>query len=77
MECRPSEIEKWPLTCYDGAEDGIRTRDPHLGKVVFFVAMVGRTSLSCCSVQPVSTWSTESVALVERSTNGPDLNEAL
>jgi len=22
-----------PLTCYVGAEDGIRTRDPHLGKV--------------------------------------------
>ena len=21
---------------YDGAEDGIRTRDPHLGKVVFY-----------------------------------------
>ena len=23
-----------PLTCYNGAEDGIRTRDPHLGKVM-------------------------------------------
>ena len=26
-----------PLTCSDGAEDGIRTRDPHLGKVFEFV----------------------------------------
>src|SRR5271170_2791991 len=24
-----------------GEEDGIRTRDPHLGKVVFFVSVVG------------------------------------
>ena len=30
----PTWVEKWPLTWYDGAEDGIRTRDPHLGKVM-------------------------------------------
>jgi hypothetical protein len=29
-----SRVEKPHLTCYDGAEDGIRTRDPHLGKVM-------------------------------------------
>ena len=27
-------VEKPPLTCSNGAEDGIRTRDPHLGKVM-------------------------------------------
>ena len=30
----PVGVEKPPLTCSDGAEDGIRTRDPHLGKVM-------------------------------------------
>ena len=25
-----------PRHCFYGAEDGIRTRDPHLGKVVFY-----------------------------------------
>jgi hypothetical protein len=33
----PAEIrraQKLPLTCDLGAEDGIRTRDPNLGKVV-------------------------------------------
>jgi hypothetical protein len=24
-----------PLTCYYGADDGTRTRDPHLGKVMY------------------------------------------
>jgi hypothetical protein len=28
-----------PLTCSDGAEDGIRTRDPHLDRVVVFVLL--------------------------------------
>jgi hypothetical protein len=57
-----------PLTWYDGAEDGIRTRDPHLGKVVFFVSVVGPAPLACGSVHPVSTSSTQSVAVVGRST---------
>ena len=44
------------------AEDGIRTRDSHLGKVVIFISMFSPTPLSCCTVQPVSTSSTHSVA---------------
>ena len=38
-----SRVEKPLLTCYDGAEDGIRTRDPHLGKVVISVSAVSAT----------------------------------
>ena len=37
---------KPPLTCYDGAEDGIRTRDFTLGKVVVFVFL--------CAARPPS-----------------------
>jgi hypothetical protein len=51
-----------------GAEDGIGTRDPHLGKEVFSVSAVGPTPLSCCFVHPGSTSSTQFVAVVERST---------
>ena len=40
----PIRVEKPPLTCYNGAEDGIRTRDPHLGKVFEFVHGVQRES---------------------------------
>ena len=63
---------KKALTWRTGAEDGIRTHDPHLGKVVTFISVVSPTPLSCCPVQPVSTSSTHSVAATERSTNGSD-----
>ena len=39
----------------NGAEDGIRTRDPHLGKVVPFVQGVHATALSCPAVYGMST----------------------
>ena len=48
-------VEKSPLTWYDGAEDGIRTRDPHLGKVRVFVRLGPASPLKCGSVHPVST----------------------
>jgi hypothetical protein len=38
-----------------GADDGIRTRDPHLGKVILFVQGVHPSPMDCVSVQPVST----------------------
>jgi hypothetical protein len=50
------------------AEDGIRTRDPHLCKVVVSVSVLDVTLPSCCSVRAVSTQSTDSVPVVERST---------
>jgi hypothetical protein len=51
-------------------EDGIRTRDPHLGKVLELVFLMRPSSVKCFSVHPVSTPSTQSVAVVERSTTG-------
>jgi hypothetical protein len=33
-------LETPALTCHSRAEDGIRTRDPHLGKVVNFVGWI-------------------------------------
>ena len=51
------------------AEDGIRTRDPHLGKVLDLVLGVSSTPLPCCSVHPVSTQSTSTPPAVERSTS--------
>ena len=65
-----SEVEKLPLTWYVGAEDGIRTRDPHLGKVVFSVCWVGSSPPPGGPVHPVSTPSTESAPVVERSASG-------
>ena len=62
-------VEKLPLTYYDGAEGGIRTRDPHLGKVAEYVLEICSRLAKCCSVHPVSTTSSQSVAVVERSTN--------
>ena len=53
-------------------EDGIRTRDLHLGKVVFSVLRVNFTPLPYCSVHQVSTPSAASAPVVERSTmRGP------
>ena len=49
-------VEKPPLSCYFGAEDGIRTRDPHLGKVIVFVHGVHPSPLGCDTVHPVSIW---------------------
>ncbi len=54
------------------AEDGIRTRDPHLGKLVLFVCTVGSGPPLCRSVDPVSTPSIESLSVVERSTIAED-----
>ena len=64
----PSMVEKPSLTSYDGAEDGIRTHDPHLGKVRVFVLLGPPGSLKCGSVHPVSRPSTQSLPVVERST---------
>ena len=49
----------------------MRTRDPHLGKVVFFVRIVLAGLPKCGSVQQVSSSSKQSVAVVERSTIRP------
>jgi hypothetical protein len=55
---------------FDGAEDGIRTRDAHLGKVMDLVHRVPGQSLACSSVHPVSTSPTTFAPVVERSTLG-------
>ena len=65
---KPREGLKNHLTCHYGAEDGIRTRDPHLGKVMDLVHLVPATPLECGSVHPVSSPSTASAAVLERST---------
>src|SRR6202034_3801841 len=49
-----------------GAEDGIRTRDPHLGKVAEPVYRVLFSPLAFGIVQPVSIQSTGFAAVVER-----------
>jgi len=38
-----------------GADDGIRTRDPNLGKVLTWVFVVIPSPLACDCVYPVST----------------------
>src|SRR5580658_5343176 len=48
------------------AEDGIPTRDPHLGKVAGVVHVISGSPMKCKSVRPVSTQSTGSVSAVER-----------
>ena len=55
----------------NGADDGIRTRDPNLGKVLTLVFAVIPSRLRCGSVHLVSTESTESRPVVERSTRSP------
>jgi hypothetical protein len=50
-----------------GAENGIRTRDPHLGKVVFSVSAAGSGSPSPASVHPASIASIQCAPVVERS----------
>jgi hypothetical protein len=42
-----------------GADDGIRTRDPHLGKVAELVFPVLDGLAQCGFVYPVSTYSSE------------------
>jgi hypothetical protein len=54
-QANPARVDKLPLTCYDGAEDGIRTRDPHLGKVFEFVCGVWASLLTCSPLQGMST----------------------
>ena len=58
LDMGASGVAKLPLTCYDGAEDGIRTRDPHLGKVVGFVPLGLTGPRTCLCVHLVSTPST-------------------
>ncbi len=60
-----------------GAEDGIRTRDPHLGKkkVAEPVHRVLSSPLACRRVHPVSTQSTGFAPGVERSTTSGILDE--
>jgi hypothetical protein len=58
------------LTCDEGAEDRIRTRDPHLGKVRDLVDGVLASRLARSSVHSVSSPSTRSVPAVDRSTIG-------
>jgi hypothetical protein len=53
---------------FSRAEDGIRTRDAHLGKVAVFVVAVWSRPTTCCSVHTVSATSSRSVVVVERST---------
>jgi hypothetical protein len=72
---RRSGFETMPLTCYYGGGDGIRIRDPHLGKMVILVWRFHANPPPCGSVHLVSTPSTQSVAVVERSTNGLCLTE--
>ena len=55
-----------------GADDGIRTRDPNLGKVLTWVFVVIPSPLACDCVHPVSRKSTESSPVVERSTRSPE-----
>jgi hypothetical protein len=35
-DCLGKKVGACPPTCDAGAEDGIRTRDPHLGKVMLY-----------------------------------------
>lgn len=51
-----------------GADDGIRTRDPHLGKAMILVHIIHPSVRDWASVHPVSTQSTELSPVVERST---------
>jgi hypothetical protein len=50
------------------SEDGIRTRDPNLGKVAVSAGRAPSSLLGCGFVHPVSTTSSQFVAVVERST---------
>ena len=50
-----------------GADDGIRTLDPHLGKVIVFVHQVRANRLACSSIHLVSSESTQVPPVVERS----------
>ena len=56
-----------------GADDGIRTRDPHLGKDMELVRRVGRTPLSSLSPMSSSAHSAESTDLQRRTFNALNL----
>ena len=59
-----------PLSCdFIRADDGIRTRDPNLGKMLIYVLVVIPSPLACDCVHPVSGQSTGSFAVVQRSTH--------
>ena len=60
-----------------GALRGIRPRDPHLDKVVFFIPLVAASPPTCASVHPVSSPSIESAPVAERSTIGLILNDPI
>src|SRR6202042_1036285 len=58
------------------AEDWIRTRDPHLGKVLVFIPLGPSSHLKYCSVHPVSSPSSLLAPVVERSTINPGRGSA-
>ena len=58
-ECRSGGETPYPHQGLFGAEDGIRTRDPHLGKVLELVLLVCSSLVKCVSVHPVSTTSSQ------------------
>jgi Transposase len=68
VDRRAGRPDQNPKIRYFGAEDGIRTRDPHLGKVVVFVLLGLAAPLKCGSVHAVSSPSIQFSAVVDRST---------
>jgi hypothetical protein len=62
-------VETPLLNCYEGAEDGIRTLDPHLGKVVVFVGLGPPGPLKRL-LRPSSFHYVHPVPIVERSIIG-------
>jgi hypothetical protein len=65
---KDSRVKNRPLTWYNGAEGGIRTPDPRLGKVVVFARLGPPGLLKRGPVHPVSSPSTTSAPVVRRST---------
>jgi hypothetical protein len=49
------------------ADDDIRNRDPHPGKVAVFVLEIRSAVAQCCSVRAASSTSGQHVAVIERS----------
>ncbi len=60
------------LASANGADDGIRTRDPHLGNVENSVHRVRSSLWNWAESFSVSSWSTRCWAVVERSTESCD-----
>ena len=62
---------------FSGADDGIRTRDPHLGRVILFVHRVRPSPLACESVHPVSIESAQIPACCRAVYYEPTMNDWL